>query len=128
MDEAVFGLGGFDSLDSIVTMAFAVSLLARRYELSRTLIPGVIVLGLMRLINNPGVFIGYIDIAISVSSISVAAIMLIVFKKLISLQSHIIMVLLTVIVLGYSFATNKITAPDYSMMTLNSIINNPVYK
>lgn len=128
MDQAFSGLGGFDNLNSIISMAFAISLLSKRFELSRTLIPGVIVLGLMKLINNPGVFIGYIDIAISVSSISVAVIVLVVFKKPISMQSHAIMVLLTAIVLGYSFATNKIIAPDYSVMTLKSIINNPVYK
>lgn len=91
------------------------------------MIPGAIVLSLMRLINNPGASLGVSEIIVDLSLICVSLLMVPVFNKTISAKSHLFLVLVTMFAIAYIFVFNKVTSTNYSNLSLNEIVINPVY-
>lgn len=126
-NETVSSLSIFNNLDIIVALLFGVTLISKRFWLTRILIPGAIVISLMRLINNPGGDIAYAELIVDLTLICSAIMLVPVFNRSITVSGHLTLVTSTLITLAYVFVYNKFHSTNFSTLSLAEIASNPFY-
>lgn len=126
-NETVSSLSIFNNLDIIVALLFGITLISKRFWLTRILIPGAIVISLTRLINNPGADIAYAELIVDLVLICSAIILVPVFNRSITVSAHITLVVSTLAVLAYVFVYNKFHSTNFSTLSLAEIASNPFY-
>lgn len=126
-NETMSSLDIFTNIDVVVGLLFGITLLTKRFWLTRVLIPGAIVISLMRIINNPGGFIDYTELIVDLVLVSVSMVLIPVFNRTITVTAHALLVLATLVTLTYVFVYNKLSSTNFSTLSLPEIASNPFY-
>lgn len=120
-------LSMINNINIIMLLIFGVSVLFRRFFITRSVTPALIVFSMAKLINNPGASLTYTEIISAIASISFAIVFAIMSAKSLSLKSFGVIAIMNIALMIFVFVVASKAVNASSTFSFDGLINNPFY-